>query len=437
MIVALALVVLLVTLVLGVPIPLAFIASAASIIATGGYDPGFLLPYGASKMNSIILLTIPLFVIAGQIMNRGGIGQQLIESVEKLVGHVKGGLGVVAVVTCGIFGAISGSSSATVSAIGGIMLPKMQKDGYSNGFSCSLLASAGVLGTLIPPSALMILYAWIGNQSVLASFLAGVIPGIILIILLSIINLVYAKKNPNIRAKTKEEIKLMKAARKKVDEKGRHIFGPLPAIIMPVIILGSIYGGILTPTESAAVSVIYAIPVGFWIYRELSWKSFRGALVSAGVSSGVIMSMLYSISVLSRMYTMENLPTKILAFLTAISDNKIIILLIINLFLVLLGMLMDDTSAILLSTPLLLPVIVKLGVSPIHFAAILGVNLGLGCVTPPTAPLLYLAGRIGKAELKDMLYPTLIIILFAWIPTLLLTTYIPQLSLFLPNLIIK
>lgn len=294
-----------------------------------------------------------------------------------------------------------------------------------------------MLGTLIPPSALMILYAWIGNQSVLRSFLAGVIPGIILIILMSVINLIYAKNNPNMHAKTKEEIALMKAARKRVDEQGRRVFGPIPALIMPVIILGSIYGGILTATESAAVSVIYAIPVGIWVYRSLNWKTLKEALVAAGSASGVIMSMLFAISILSRMYTMENLPAKILALLSAISDNKNVILLIINFFLIILGMLMDDTSAILLATPLLLPIMTEIGVDPIQFAGILGVNLGLGCVTPPTAPLLYLSGRIGKAELKDMLKPTLILIAFAWIPTLLLTTYVPQITLFLPNLLVK
>lgn len=434
--IVIALAVLVIVMVVGVPIPLAFLASAAYLVLTGNYDPGFLLPYGASKMNSIVLLCIPIFVVAGQIMNKGGIGEKLVSAVSNYIGHIKGGLGVVSVVTCGIFGAISGSSSATLTSIGSIMLPKMEENGYDKGFSCSLLASSGVLGTLIPPSALMILYAWIGNQSVLSSFLAGVVPGIILIVLFSIINLLYARKNPNIKQKSKEEMLAARAARKKVDELGRREFGALPAIFMPVLILGTIYAGILTPTESAAISVVYAIPVGFFIYRKLDVKTLKDAAISAGVTSGVIMSMLFSISILSRMYTMENLPTKILTLLTGISENPVIIMLMINVFLIILGMLMDDSSAILLATPLLLPVVTQIGIDPIHFAAILGVNLGLGCVTPPTAPLLYLAGRIGKAELRDMLGPTMKLIVFAWIPTLLLTTYVPQISLFLPNLIV-
>lgn len=425
MTVAIALLVLLVVMFIGVPIPLAFLASSAYLVFVGGYDPAFLMPYGFSKTNSILLLTIPLFILAGSVMDKGGIGKKLIDTVERFVGKIKGGLGVVTVVSCAIFGAISGSSSATLSCIGSIMSPRLKDNGYDEGFIGALIASSGVLGILIPPSMLMILFAWVGGQSVLASFLATLIPGLILMTLFSIVNLIYAKKNPNIK---------LYDYTKKVEKTDKKEKGAIPALLMPVIILGSIYGGILTPTEAAAVSVLYAVPVGIIYYRELNLKTFKETMISAGKTTGVIMIMLFAVMILSRLYIMENLPQLILTLLTSISENKIVILIMVNIFMVVMGMLMDDCSGVLLVTPILLPVVTAIGVSPIQFAAIVGVNLGMGNITPPTAPLLYLAGRVADAEVKDMLRPTLALIVFAWLPTLILTTYVPQLSLFLPKL---
>lgn len=427
-----ALLVLVFTMVVGIPIPLSFIASAAYLIFVGGYDPGFLIPYGYSKMNSIILLTIPLFIMAGAIMDKGGIGSKLINSVENLVGRIKGGLGIVTVVSCAVFGAVSGSSSATLSCIGSIMAPRLKESGYNPGYTTALIASAGVLGILIPPSMLMILYSWIGNVSVLATFLAAAVPGVILMTVFSIITVIISKKNPNIKVMTKEEIRKIKQKEKN----GKKEWGAGPALLMPIIILGSIYGGILTPTEAAAVSVVYAVPVGFLIYKKLDRKTVKETFIQSSVTTGVIMVMLFAVMILSRLYIMENLPQKILGLLTSISDSKVVILIMVNLFMIMLGMLMDDCSATLLATPILLPVVTSLGVSPIHFAAIVGVNIGMGNVTPPTAPLLYLAGRIGKTEVKDMLQPTMILILFGWLPTLILVTYFPQISMFLPKLIL-
>ncbi len=426
MTVVLALVVLLLTMVIGLPIPLSFMASAVSMVFSAGLPFESLIPYGFSKMNSVLLLTIPLFILAGSIMDKGGIGKKLIGCVEKVLGRFKGGLGVVTVVSCAVFGAISGSSSATLSCIGAIMAPRLEENGYDKGFIGALISSSGVLGILIPPSMLMILYAWMSGESVLACFLATLIPGIILVILFSVVNLVYARKNPN--------IKVYQAATALPQVGGKKERGPLAAILMPVIILGSIYGGLLTPTESAAVAVIYAIPVGFLVYREMNLKTFKDSLISAGKSTGVIMIMLFAVMILSRLYVMNNVPKMILTILTSISENRTVILLLINLFMVIIGMLMDDCSGILLCTPILLPVMKELGVSPIQFAAIMGVNLGMGNITPPTAPLLYLAGRISGAEVKDMLKLALTLIAFAWIPTLIITTYIPLVSLILPQL---
>ena len=198
-----ALIILLITLIIGVPIPLSFLASAASICVLGEYDPSFLMAFGYNKTNSILMLTIPLFVLAGAIMDKGGIGEALISTVERFVGGFKGGLGVVTVVACAVFGAVSGSSSATISCIGSIMIPRLKKNGYPDGLIGALVASSGVLGILIPPSMLMILYAWASGESVLSCFLATIVPGITLMILFSLVQLFYARRNPNIKVADK------------------------------------------------------------------------------------------------------------------------------------------------------------------------------------------------------------------------------------------
>ena len=427
MLVGIAVLVLVVVLLLGVPIPFAFFASSLVIVLGGGYDYTFLLPYGFSKVSSLILVAIPLFILAGNLMEKSGIGESLINFVEMFIGRVRGGLGAVMVVSCALFGSISGSGFATLSCIGSIMLPRMEKAGYPKGVSAALISSASLLGLLIPPSLNMIIYAFIGGQSVLACFLSTVIPGIILVILLSGTNFWLLRNHKEIRLMEKMDRPTY------VKTLGNRTVRAIPAMIAPIIILGGIYGGFLTPTEAAAVSVIYTIPVGIWFYKGLNGKTFRESLIIAGTTAGVIMIMLLSVMMLSRLYIMENVPQMILNAMTSVTDNTVILILMVNLFLIIIGMLMDDTSAILLTTPILLPVVIQLGVDPVHFAAIMGVNLGLGCVTPPTAPFLYLGSRIGNAPIGEMMGPTMWFIAFAWIPTLALTTFFPGLSLFLPR----
>ncbi|HCL79289.1 MAG TPA: TRAP transporter large permease [Synergistaceae bacterium] len=425
----LALGILLVSLIIGVPVPFAFLASAFFFIVTGEYKTSFMIPYGISKLSTTVLFAIPLFIMAGGIMEKGNIGGKLIGLVENFVGKIKGGLGVVAVVSCAVFGSITGSACATLSCIGSIMFPRLERAGYPRGHSAALLANSAVLGMLIPPSSLMILYAWVGGQSVLACFLSSVIPGIILTTLLSIVNVYLLRDDPNIQVTSGEQ-----------DFDGKRgldkFIDAFPALLMPVIVLGGIYAGIMTPTEAAAVSVLYAIPVGMFIYKGLTLKGLWDSLVDSAMTTGVIMVMLYCVMILGRIYVMEGLPTKILALLKSISDSKLVILFILNIFMIIMGMLMDDVSSTLLSTPLLLPIAIEIGVHPVHFAAIVGVNLGMGNITPPCAPLLYLGGSLGKAPVGEMLYPTLVMFVFAWIPTLILTTYMPSLSLWLPRLVL-
>lgn len=430
MAITIALILIIVTLLLGLPVPFCFMLSTLFMVVSHSYDPSFLLPYSFSQMSSLVLLAIPLFIMVGGLMDRGGIGSSLVRFVEVFVGRVKGGLGVVAVVSCAVFGSISGSCAATLSCIGSIMFPRLRENGYPMGHSAALISCAAPLGLLIPPSSQMILYAWVGQQSVLACFLATVGPGLLLMVLLSIINLVLLRNDKNIKlyppmtGKEKAEMLWNRSGK------------ALPALIMPIIVLGGIYGGIMTPTEAAAVAVLYSIPVGFFIYKGLNRDNFIEVVIETATTTGVVMLMMFCIMMLSRIYVQERLPSMIIDALTNISSNKYVLMLMINLFMIIIGMIMDDVSAMLLCTPILLPVVTSLGISPIHFAAIIGVNLGMGNVTPPTAPTLYFGGRIANTPVSQMLKPAMIFILFAWLPTLAAVTFIPELSLWLPRLVL-
>jgi C4-dicarboxylate transporter DctM subunit len=381
-------------------------------------------------MSTTVLLAIPMFVMAGGLIEKGEIGNKLVDLIEVFIGRMRGGLGSVAVVACAVFGSVTGSATATLSCIGSVVFPRLEKAGYPLGHSAALLGSSCVLGMLIPPSTIMILYAWVGGQSVLACFLSSVLPGIFLTFLLCLVNWHLVKKIPTV--KVEDRISFTEFRKKATDRTWKAV----PALVLPFLVLGTIYGGVLTTTEAAAASVLYAIPVGFFVYKGLTRKNFFNIIVQTAVTTGVVMVMVFFIMILSRLYIMQNLPDMIIKYLTAVSENKYVILAMINVFMIIIGMLMDDVSGTLLCTPILLPIIMKIGVHPVHFAAILGVNLGLGNVTPPCAPLLYLAGRLNGAKMIDMLKPMMYTIVFGWIPALIVTTYVPSLSLYLPKLIL-
>ena len=427
--VVISVVILVVGLVLGMPIPFAFGGSFLWLTYSLDFNPSTLLASGYTQINSTVLLAIPLFVLAGKIMEKGQIGDALIGLVERFVGKIKSGLGAVAVVTSAVFGSISGSASATLSCIGALMEPRMTKAGYPKGYTASLLAAACPLGLLIPPSSAQILYAWSSGTSVLACFTATVIPGIILVIFLCIVNAFQCKKLDIVRAEPDEAGTWMKNTAKAT-------WHAVPALIMPFIILGGIYGGIMTATEAAAISVAYAIPCGMFIYKGLKGKAVFTALKESACTTGVIMVMFFMVMIFSKLLTMLNIPTQIANGLLSLTDNKYLILLMINIFMIIIGMLMDDTSGILLCTPILIPIVTGIGVHPVHFAAILGVNLGMGNITPPTAPMLYLSGRVCEAKINKMLGPIMKFIIFAWVPTLIITTYVPAVATFLPKLLL-
>ena len=430
-----AVVILLFCLVLGVPVPVSFMASSAWLIFFGGaggvgYQASQLLPYGFTQMNSVSLIAIALFIIAGGIMERGKIGEKLIDLVDVFAGSRRGGLGTVGIISCAVFGSISGAACATLSCIGSIMFPRLRDAGYPRGHAAALMSNASLLGLLIPPNATLIIFAWIGGQSVLACFLSTVAPGLLTILLLSLVNRRLLRNNDTILTAKQRTLAEKTALFKK------RAWLAIPALVLPVMVLGGIYGGIMTTTEAAAAAVLYAIPVGMFVYRGLDCRGLVRVIVESSVTTGVIMIMLFSVSMLSRLYILENLPGKVLVLFQSVSENRWIIMLMINVFLVIMGMLMDDISVVVLTTPILMPIIMHLGFSPIHYAAILGVNTGLGCITPPAAPVLYLGGRLANAPINEMMKPTLWFILLCWFPVLLVTTYVPKFALFLPHVIL-
>jgi C4-dicarboxylate transporter, DctM subunit len=415
--------------VIGLPVPLCFMAAAIYLGVAYSLSFGFLLPAGYYSLNSLTLLSMPFFIMAGALMASSGIAQRLTTFAQAFLGRMRGGMGAATIVACAIFGSIAGTCSAAVACIGGIMIPRLEDFGYPRYYSVAIVSCASVLGQLIPPSVPMILYAWVTQQSVAACFLATVLPGILMAVLMCVLNYFEVRKLPNVRVEPQMPLKRKAAVIGQATRSG------MWSLLMPVIILGGIYGGIVTPTESAAIAVLYAILIGFLIHRELNLTILGRALATSATTSGVCALMLFFVSILAKIYTMQQIPQQLAEFLLSLSENQYVILILVNIFLIIIGMMMDDFSGTMLAAPLLLPLMLRIGVHPVHFAAIVGTNLGLGNVTPPCAPILYLGGRIGGASFEDYVRPALKIMLVVQLPVVLITTYIPDLSLYLPRLV--
>lgn len=417
-------------LLLGMPIAFAFGLGALAYLLSTGADISFLIPYAFQTTTSFALLALPLFVLAGVVMAQAGISTHLLNFINAFVGRVKGGLGAVTVITCALFGAISGSSSAAIAAIGQIMIPRMVREGYPVGHATALVACSSVLALLIPPSVPMIVFAITGGLSVSAAFLSTVIPGVLLMIIYVGLNFFFLRNNPNIQVDEKLPVR---QAGIKILKSGR---SAIWALLMPIIILGTIYGGIATPTEAAAIAFIYATFAGFVLYRTLSVKAFWNGLIQATLTIGSIIAVLFFLFMMSRAMILQQVPSQVTGFLLGLSDNPLVILLLINLVLLLIGMIVDDISGSILAAVVLLPLATAIGVHPIHFAAIVGVNLGLGNVSPPCAPMLYMAAGVSKISLDKYFGITMKFLLFGHLPMVVIVTFIPDLSLALPRLIL-
>ena len=414
-----------------VRVPVAFAFGFGSIIMLLWLDMDldWVIPLTYSVLLSFPLLAIPLFSFLGITMEYAGIGKRLIDFVNVLVGRLRGGLGVVTVVSCGIFGAISGSAASAIYAIGTLMLRRLEEEGYPLGYATGLIACSAMLALFIPPSMDMIIFGFIGRISIAACFLATAGPGILLIIFYSIINIIMSRKFP-LRMLPKVSTGQMA---KELAHTGKQSF---LVFLMPIIILGGIYGGLFTPTEAAGVAAAVAIVVGF-IYRGLTFTKLARATMSTAIITGAIMTVGFFMLIASRILVWEYVANILVEVFLGVSENVVIQLLMIDLLLIFIGMIMDDTSATILCAILLLPVTDVLGVNPYHVAGLVMANLGLGLVTPPVAPLLYMAGQVaGNIPISKYLGYAVPFMLFGNLPVILIVTLVPEVSTFLPKLVL-
>ena len=412
---------------IGVPIAIALGVSALTAIYFGTTLPLSIITQKAfTSLDSFPLLAIPFFMLAGILMGKGGVSKRLLAFASALVGWMTGGLSMVTIVACMFFAAISGSGPATVAAIGGFMIPAMIARNYDGGFASAVSASAGSIGVIIPPSTPFVLYGVIGGVSVGSMFLAGIIPGLIIGSGLLLTAYIISK----IRGYKPEPGEATSIVFKDVL---KTFWDAKWALLIPVIILGGIYGGIFSPTEAAVVAVVYAIIIGKFVYKELSWKglyeSFREAIV-INATTMIIIGLSVSFAYFM---TIEQIPGEISDYLTALSTNPFVILLAINLLLLVVGMFIDTISALVVLTPILLPIVVTVGVDPVHFGVILVANLAIGFVTPPLGVNLFVASSVGGVRFERIAYAVLPF-LFSMIVCLLVITFIPALSLWLPGL---
>jgi tripartite ATP-independent transporter DctM subunit len=373
-------------------------------------------------LDSFALLAIPFFILSGQLMNKGGIAHRLIAFAKTLVGSLPGGLALINVIGAMLMGAIAGSAMASASAMGSILGPEMEKEGYSKEFGAAVNITSATTGLIIPPSNVLIVYSLAsGGVSIAALFLAGYIPGILTGLFLMIVASFWAKK---------KKYKLGK--RSTLKEVGKTFIDAVPSLFLLVIVIGGIVTGVFTATEASAIAVLYTLILGF-IYKEIKMKSLPEILLDSSSTTAIVMLLIGASMSMSWVMSFENIPQEISSSLLAISDNKIVILLIINLILLFVGIFMDMTPAVLIFTPIFLPVVEKLGMDPIHFGIIMVLNLCIGLCTPPVGSVLFVGVGVAQTTIQKVMKPLLPLFL-AMVIALFLVTYIPSLTLWLPSL---
>lgn len=408
-------------------VPVAFSMGIASVLAMLAMGDLPALVAVAHKMitgiDEFSLLAIPFFILSGLFMGHGGIARRLIDFANVLVGRFRGGLALVNILTCMLFGAISGSATAAVSSVGGFMIPLMNKRGYDRDFNASVTITAATTGLLIPPSNVMIVYSLAagGAVSIAAIFMAGVIPGILVGLGLMVVSSFISWRRNYGKGETV-----------RLSETWKRFFKAIPALLLIVIVMGGILGGVFTATEASAVAVLYSFLLAVVFYKEVKWREIPGILLQGGVMTSVVFLLIAASMAMSWVLAAERIPQDISAALLGLTHNKILVLLIINLILLAVGTFMDMTPAVLIFTPIFLPVVDTFGIHPLHFGIIMIMNLCIGLCTPPVGTCLFLGCGIAETTVTKVMrqilpfYAAMIIVLFV-------CSYMPVLSMWLPE----
>jgi len=413
-------------LVLNTPVAVCIgLATVATIAALGDVPTGYLTAQRiASGISSFSLLAIPFFILAGILMGEGGMARRLMDFAFALVGRFRGGLAYVNTLTCMLFGAVSGSASAAVSSIGGFMIPEMVSKGYKREFAVALTTASATTGLLIPPSNIMIVYAVVaGNVSVVTLFFAGVVPGIMVGLAIMTVSLIV-----NLRSGMEASEKVPMA------QVWCALRGALASVLLVVIVLGGILLGIFSATEASAIAVAYALVLGVGVYREVKLSDLPRILLRAAKTTSVVMLLVGTSQAMSWVLAYENIPQSVSNALLSISSDPWTILLLINVLLLLVGTVMDMTPAVLIFTPMLLPVVTGFGMDPTHFGIMMIANLCIGLCTPPVGTCLFVGCSIGGTTIARTTIPTIPYV-FAMLVALILITYFPTFSLWLPRLL--
>lgn len=424
MVAAILFILLAILLIVNVPVGIALGISTMGALLVGETLSITSIPQAlVTSCDSFPILAIPLFILAGDLMGAGGVSTRILNVCNVFFGRITGGIAIVTVIVCMFFAAVSGSGPATVAAVGTMVVPTMLKLGYDKPFVLALVATAGSIGVIIPPSIPMVIYGVSTGTSVTSLFMGGFIPGFIIGMVLIAYCYFHCKKRG-----------FLGTADPFTWAAARHaIWDAKWALINPVIILGGIYCGIFTPTEAAAVAAVYAFICGVVFHRELTFKSFIKAVGTSCSTTATTMVILGCATAFSKVITIEQIPTMVANSLMAVSDSKIVILLLINILLLIVGCFMDTTPAILILAPILMPVAVSMGVDPVHFGLIMVVNLAIGFITPPLGINLFVACRIADSPMETILKGILPFI-GCMIACLMLITYVPDIVMFLPNL---
>ena len=423
MVCAVLFIVLIIALVVNVPVGIAIgVSSLAAVLADGRLSSTYIVQQLVTSADSFPLMAIPLFILAGELMSAGGVSKRILNVCNVFFGRITGGLAIVTVIVCMFFAAVSGSGPATVAAVGSMVVPTMLEKGYSKSFTLALIATAGSIGVVIPPSIPMVIYGVSTSTSISGMFMAGFLPGILIGIGLIICCYFYCKKQG-----WKGDDR-----RYTVKEKMAAVWDAKWALINPVIILGGIYAGIFTPTEAAAVAAVYAFICGTFIHRELNIKNIFDPIAASCSTTGTTMVIIGCATAFTKILTIQRIPDMITKGISGLTTNYVLILLLINLLLLIVGCFMDTTPAMMVLSPILLPIALSIGMDPIHFGVIMVVNLAIGFITPPLGINLFVAARVGREPLETVT-SGIVRFMVVMLICLMLITFIPAISMLIPN----